>query len=1030
MGSESPVVVLFDMLGNEMPVQNAIAIPATTPMILVGGSDGTNSRYFSVDTSGRQIIVGAAAAGSAPSGSPMYIAGKNSAGNVTAIISDFLGSPISSIGANTAVVQSNATIGASGSSIITTNDFGTQQISLVINITASPTGTTPTITFTIQEVDPGNGTTVFGNSATSTALNSISINTITLTSSTSNSIKVSWTVTGTTPSFTGVYATLVTKATPTTQPISGTVTAANASVSTVGAAPPTSATYVGASVTTAAPTYTTGQMDPLSLTTGGLLRIDGVYPVNATTPTTDIVFVGGAVTTASPTYTTGQLSALSLTTVGALRIDGSAVTQPVSGTVTANIGTTNGLALDTSVNGILVTQGSTTSGEKGPLIQGAVTTAAPTYTTAQTSPLSLTTAGALRIDGSAVTQPVSGTVTVQQATAANLNATVTGTVTANIGTTNGLALDTSVNGILVAQGSTTSGEKGPLIQGAVSALVPVYTNAQTSPLSLTTAGALRIDGSAVTQPVSGTVTANQGTANTLANAWSTKITDATNGPAAVKPASTAAVATDPALVVAISPNNSFTVSTNDTTGTGTLNAANATATVVLSGHNTAGMQLLAGTLIGTIVAEISVDGGTTWIGTFFDDPVTSNKVSSIVFGSANTATTRTIVGTGGASNARIRVSAFTSGTATCNLRSSQVTDPSELFGGAAGATLPPVIAQVGGSVTTAAPTYVTGTLNALSLTTAGAIRIDGSAVTQPVSGTVTANQGTANTLANAWSAKITDATNGPVAVKAASTTPVATDASLVVSLSPNSAGINISPIIPVVAGQIYGHRFGFSAGAGAPQPLNATTYTEQTTGAQRSLKSSSANDTSAGTGARTVKITYYDASMSGPNTETVTLNGTTAVTTTNTNICFIEEIIVVTVGSNLTNVGTISLYVNTLGTGTVIGSIGVGNRVTGVGDNRTYWAHHYVQSAKTMYISGMSTSFTGVTSGQTYGTFVNITSANAAEIAVTPPLGARQSFGDYPYRVAIAIAGPGRFRLYNSTTGGNEVDGSFEFLEQ
>jgi hypothetical protein len=47
---------------------------------------------------------------------------------------------------------------------------------------------------------------------------------------------------------------------------------------------------------------------------------------------------------------------------------------------------------------------------------------------------------------------------------------------------------------------------------------------------------------------------NQGTAATLANAWSAKITDATNGPVAVKASKVAAVVTDPALVVAISPN--------------------------------------------------------------------------------------------------------------------------------------------------------------------------------------------------------------------------------------------------------------------------------------------------------------------------------------------------------------------------------------------------------------------------------------------------------------------------------------------
>src|SRR5271165_1006343 len=54
------------------------------------------------------------------------------------------------------------------------------------------------------------------------------------------------------------------------------------------------------------------------------------------------------------------------------------------------------------------------------------------------------------------------------------------------------------------------------------------------------------------------------------------------------------------------------------------------------------------------------------------------------------------------------------------------------------------MSQVGGAVTTAAPTYANATTNALSLTTAGALRVDGSAVTQPVSGTVTANAGTGN----------------------------------------------------------------------------------------------------------------------------------------------------------------------------------------------------------------------------------------------------------------------------------------------
>src|SRR5580765_531795 len=51
-------------------------------------------------------------------------------------------------------------------------------------------------------------------------------------------------------------------------------------------------------------------------------------------------------------------------------------------------------------------------------------------------------------------------------------------------------------------------------------------------------------------------------------------------------------------------------------------------------------------------------------------------------------------------------------------------------------------------------------------------------------GVPTAGSGTVSTLDN-----IFDATNGPIAVKAASIAPVATDKAIVVALSPNSSGI-------------------------------------------------------------------------------------------------------------------------------------------------------------------------------------------------------------------------------------------------
>jgi hypothetical protein len=56
-------------------------------------------------------------------------------------------------------------------------------------------------------------------------------------------------------------------------------------------------------------------------------------------------------------------------------------------------------------------QGSTTSGQFGQLVQGAVTTSNPTYTTAQTSPVSLTTLGELRVQAVGITPLVTATYT-------------------------------------------------------------------------------------------------------------------------------------------------------------------------------------------------------------------------------------------------------------------------------------------------------------------------------------------------------------------------------------------------------------------------------------------------------------------------------------------------------------------------------------------------------------------------------------------------------------------------------------------
>lgn len=188
--------------------------------------------------------------------------------------------------------------------------------------------------------------------------------------------------------------------------------------------------------------------------------------------------------------------------------------------------------------------------------------------------------------------------------------------------------------------------------------------------------------------------------------------------------------------------------------------------------------------------------------------------------------------------------------------------------------------------------------------------------------------------------------------------------------------------------------------------IRATAYTEQTTNAQRSVLSSSTSDTSAGVGARTIKITYYDQNLLGPFTETVTLNGTSSVNTAATNICFIEKIEVVTVGSSLSNVGTITLKAATAGGGATIGTIAAG-------DGTTWWCHHYVGSNKVMQLISVDVSIHGSASGYIEVHRTVPTTTGIQELVVTPRL--RIDAGDadkLSFGVPILINGPALVSVY------------------
>jgi hypothetical protein len=366
------------------------------------------------------------------------------------------------------------------------------------------------------------------------------------------------------------------------------------------------------------------------------------------------------------------------------------------------------------------------------LVGGSVTTAAPTYTTGNINPLSLTTAGALRVDGSATTQPVSGTVTANAGT---------GNFTVVQATASNLRAQTASES---ATGSATPATAG-LAGGAVTTAAPTYTTGNLGALSLTTSGLLRVDGSGVTQPVSGTVTANAGTGNfSVIGTGTDNTTNSTAKlPVIVAKANTSAPTWTDGNMAPLSVDTSGALRVTGTISAsnasiGTNNAAIPSSSTQVGGSDGTNLQVLrvfdadtgAGTqyVLGVGLRKFA-SGGSVELGTSSDpiriDPTgtTTQPVSGTVTANAGTGNFTVVQAT--ASNLRAQTASES----------------------ATGSAVPATANLAGGSVTTAAPTYTNGNLGALSLTTSGLLRVDGSGVTQPVSGTVTANIGTSGSLA-------------------------------------------------------------------------------------------------------------------------------------------------------------------------------------------------------------------------------------------------------------------------------------------
>jgi hypothetical protein len=915
-----------------------------------------------------------------------------------------------------------------------------------------------------------------------------------------------------------------------TVPISGTVTATNPSVSTNNSTIPGSSTQMGGSDGTnlqsirvfdgdtgAGTQYVLGailrksasggtveagtsadplRIDPTGTTTQPISAASLPLPTGAATETTLASRLADSTFT-SRINTLGQKTMANSTPV-VIASDQS------SFTVTANIGTTNGLALNATLTGgtqtTRVTDGTNTAAVK------AASTAAVAADPALVVAIS-----------------PNSSITATNPSVSTNNSAIPGSST-QIGGSDG----TNLQSIRVFDGDTGAGTQyvlGAILRKSASGgTVEAGTSADPLRIDPTGTTTQPVSAASLPLPTGAATSANQ----TIIGNQTTKLNDGTNT-AAVKAASTAPVATDPALVVAISPNSSLTatnpsVSTNNvaipgsSTQIGGSDGTNLRSIRVFDGDTGAGTQYVLGAII-----RKSASGGTVEAGTSTDplriDPTgtTTQPITGTVTANIGTTNGLALDATLTGNNQRTRI---TDGTTLVAVKAASTAavaaDPALVVAispnnpivasnpsvSATGSAPPAQATSIGGSVTTAAPSYTTGQLNFLSLTTTGNLRVDGSSVTQPVSaaslplptgaatettltaintktlaagqatmaasspvviasnqtaipvtdnggsltvdGTVTANQGTAAALSGNWPVRVTDGTNamptgdavsraifyqisdgttGPVAVKAASTAPVVGDRALVVVLSPNQPAIptttsplNSTPLLSM--GDV-------ALSSVTTAAIRRTAYTEQTTNFTGSVSSNNAADAAAGTGMRSLRITWMDSTGATVGTEDVTLNGTTPVNLVTTTKCFIDKIEGLTWGTGGANAGIISLFTGAAGGGTLVGTIAAT-------DNRTFWAHHYIQSGKTGNVTSV---FHGNNSTVSGGTSVAVLKrknivANSGEVQISDFIRISGAVNSLPrnYGSVVQVTGPARIVMYVTTSSATSITytGSFD----
>jgi hypothetical protein len=205
-----------------------------------------------------------------------------------------------------------------------------------------------------------------------------------------------------------------------------------------------------------------------------------------------------------------------------------------------------------------------------------------------------------------------------------------------------------------------------------------------------------------------------------------------------------------------------------------------------------------------------------------------------------------------------------------------------------------------------------------------------------------------------------------------------------------------------------------SASSSTFQRITRAAYTEQSVNCQPSIRSSSASDAAAGSGSRTMELTYYSQDGSGPYKETVTMDGTSWVNFIATNVCFIEKLRNITQGVsddiNTMNVGTITLNNAINGGGSAIITIPVA-------DGETYIGIHYVPPGVTCNIPRIGASrAVGNTAARLWIYKTPIPVANKSPILIADVIHVDGNHVSVPFFSPIKVQGPAKIGTWIAPT--------------